>query len=139
MNRAEIRRKKREEQKQNKTYNITATELESIREQIKKEEQNKAKQIIMDRTEMIAKQIFQMMLVIPVNVLATQYWEKSAGKKMPKFVDECLSLYDAFMDGTVDMKQMEELTEELAGIELVKDKDFYMFADKPERRNIISE
>ena len=93
----------------------------------------------MDRTETIAKQIFQMMLVIPVNVLATQYWEKSAEKKMPKFVDECLSLYDAFMDGTVDMKQMEELTEQLAGIELVKDKDFYMFADKPERRNRTSE
>ena len=57
----------------------------------------------MERVNDIAEQIQTMMLVIPTNVLIADYWEKSAKKRIPKFVEDCINLYEAFLQGTVKM------------------------------------
>lgn len=71
-----------------------------------------------------------MMLVIPTNVLVEYYWQKSAKKRIPKFVEDCMSLYEAFTSGVVKMSEMVALTEEYAGIKLVQNEQFSMFAEK---------
>lgn len=90
MSRAELRRKQREQKKDNKTYTLTARELEQLEQRIRREEQQKAKQVILDNTNALAEQILTMMLVIPTNVLVSDYWQKSAKKRIPKFVDDCI-------------------------------------------------
>lgn len=130
MSRAELRREQREKKKDNRTYTLTARELEQLEQRIRKEEQQKAKQIILDKTNVLAEQILTMMLVIPTNVLVADYWQKSAKKRIPKFVDDCMSLYEAFTSGVVKMSEMVALTEEYAGIKLVQDEQFSMFAEK---------
>lgn len=117
MSRAELRRQKRENVKKAKTFIMTAEELEKIRMQ----EFNRAKKLLLDKNDDLAEQILQMMLVIPTNVLIADYWPKSAKQRIPEFVESCMSLYQAWEQGVVTMTEMQELTEEYAGIKLVKD------------------
>lgn len=130
MSRAELRRKQREEAKKTKTYTLTAYELEQLEQRIRKEEQQKAKKLVMERVNDIAEQIQTMMLVIPTNVLIADYWKKSAEKRIPKFVEDCINLYEAFLQGTVKMSEMAKLTEDYAGIKLIYDEQMYMFSEK---------
>ena len=74
MSRSEIRRKKREEEKKKKTYVMTADEIEKIR----KQEWERAKKIHEQEMNEISDNIFLMMLSIPVNVLVSASWQKSA-------------------------------------------------------------
>lgn len=121
MSRAELRRKQREQKKDNRTYTFTARELEQLEQRIRQEEQKKAKQMVLDKTKALANEILTMMLVIPTNVLIADYWQKSAKKRIPKFVDDCLNLYEAFTGGVVKMSEMIDLTEEYAGIKLIQE------------------
>ncbi len=115
MSRAELRRQKRENVKKAKTFIMTAEELEKIRMQ----EFNRAKKLLLDKNDDLAEQILQMMLVIPTNVLIADYWQKSAKQRIPEFVESCMSLYQAWERGVVTMTEMQELTEEYAGIKLI--------------------
>lgn len=115
MSRAELRRQKREDVKKAKTFIMTAEELEKIRMQ----EFNRAKKLLLDKNDDLAEQILQMMLVIPTNVLIADYWPKSAKQRIPEFVESCMSLYQAWERGVVTMTEMQELTEEYAGIKLI--------------------
>ena len=60
-----------------------------------------------------------MILAIPTNVLISDFWQKSAKKKIPEFVDSCISLYDAWESGAVHIEEMVAYTEELSGTKLV--------------------
>lgn len=115
MSRAELRRQKRENVKKAKTFIMTAEELEKIRMQ----EFNRAKKLLLDKNDDLAEQILQMMLVIPTNVLIADYWPKTAKQRIPEFVESCMSLYQAWEQGVVTMTEMQELTEEYAGIKLI--------------------
>lgn len=115
MSRAELRRQKRENVKKARTFIMTAEELEKIRMQ----EFNRAKKLLLDKNDDLAEQILQMMLVIPTNVLIADYWPKSAKQRIPEFVESCMSLYQAWEQGVVTMTEMQELTEEYAGIKLI--------------------
>lgn len=115
MTRAERRR---EEKKKTVTYRLTAEELKSIRQQ----EFEKARKMLAETNSKVATDIMKMMLVIPVNVLVSDYWIKSAKTKIPKFVEDCMSLYKAWETGAVDMDDMQKLAEEYSGIKLL-DKD----------------
>lgn len=130
MSRAEHRRKEKEEKKKNKTYVMTAYELEQLENRIRREEQEKAKEEVLSKTKDLANEILTMMLVIPTNVLINDYWSKSAKKRIPKFVNDCLNLYEAFLDGQVKMSEMEELTERYSGVKLIQNKSFSEFAEK---------
>lgn len=118
MNRAEIRRKEREKQKKKATYVMTEEELEKIR----KQEYEKAKKLIIDKSDEMAEEILKLMLVIPTNVLISDYWKKTAKTRIPKFVEDCMSLYDSWTKGAVSMEEMTKLTEEYAQIEIIDSK-----------------
>lgn len=130
MSRAELRRKQKEQQKQNKTYTLTALELEQLEQRIRREEQQKAKQILLDKTKELANQILVMMLVIPTNVLINDYWQKTAKKRIPKFINDCMNLFEAFTGGVVKMSEMVELTEQYSNVKLIYDEQFSLFAEK---------
>ena len=121
MSRAELRREQREKKKDNKTYTLTARELEQLEQRIRKEEQQKAKQIILEQTKGLAEQILTMMLVIPTNVLVADYWKKSAKKRIPKFVDDCLSLYDSYNAGVLTLAELREDLWKWGGVKLEVD------------------
>ena len=116
MRRGEIRRAKREQQKKKATYTMTVEDIVRIRN----EEYQRAKKEVLGKTQELADDILKMMLVIPVNVLISDYWEKSAKKRIPKFVDDCLSLYEDWINGYISMEEMQKLTEEYAGIKLIE-------------------
>lgn len=114
MKRSEIRRMERESRKNNATFVMTREELEKIR----KQEHDRARKVIKDKSDEIAEDILKMMIAIPTNVLINDYWEKTARKRIPKFVEGCLSLYKSWSEGTVSMEEMQKLTEEYSGIRL---------------------
>ena len=118
MTRAEIRRKEREKKKNKATFVMTYEELEKIR----KREYEKAKKEYEKKNGEIAKTILKMMIVVPTNVLINDYWEKTARKRIPRFVEDCLSLYDSLSKGAVKMQELQDLTEEYAKIRLIDDK-----------------
>lgn len=115
MSRAELRRQKREQEKKTKTLVMTADELQKIRQQ----EFDRAKKLLMDRNDELTQEIWTMLLAIPTNVLIADYWPKTARQRIPEFVEKCMDLYRAWEQGAVDMTQMQELTEEYAGVKLV--------------------
>ena len=80
MNRAEFRRQQKLNNKKDKIYNLTQAQLDKIKE---------------EAVEKAIDVSFGLMLAIPTNVLARCYWEKSAPKRIPQFLDECLSVYES--------------------------------------------
>lgn len=61
---------------------------------------------------------FLYMLAIPLNVLAADYWEKSAKKRIPKFISDVVKLYEAVQAGVVTDEQLASLLYEYSGIEI---------------------
>lgn len=120
MTRAELRRAQRESKSSTKTYNMTATQLQALEKRMYDEAYKRAREDILSRIDRLGDEIFKMMLVIPTNLLIEDYWKKSAKKRIPKFVEDCLSLYDAWICGVVDMDQMVKLTEDYSGIKMVE-------------------
>lgn len=64
---------------------------------------------------------FLYMLAIPLNVLFNDYWQKSAKKRAPKFIEDVMSLYEAVEQGVVSDKQLADLLYELAGVKIDAD------------------
>ena len=115
MTRSELRRLNKAQGKKTKVYNMTAIELDNIR----KQEYERAKKEILSRVDELSSEILKMMIVIPTNVLINDYWEKTAERRIPKFVEDCLELYDSWQKGSVSMEDMQSLTERYAKIKLV--------------------
>ena len=97
MSRAEIRRARREENKKKATFVMTEEEIMKIR----KQEYDRARKTIHEKSDQIAEDILKMMIVIPTNVLINDYWQKTAKKRIPIFVEEGMNLYQALSDGHV--------------------------------------
>lgn len=115
MSRAEMRRKQKQESKSTKTYQFTQEQLL----QFKREEYERARSEILKHTDSLAEEILEMMLVIPTNVLVNDYWPGTAKKRIPKFIRDCLSLFNAWQEGYVSMEEMQELTAKYGNMELV--------------------
>lgn len=115
MSRAEIRREQREQKKKKATFIMTEEEIMKIR----KQEYDRARKTIHEKSDQIAEDILKMMIVIPTNVLINDYWQKTAKKRIPQFVEDCLNLYKSWVEGNVSMEEMQNLTEEYAGIKLI--------------------
>ena len=108
MNRAELRRKEKEQQKQTKTYVLTQAQIDDMKKEITKEAIDKA-----------VSQAFVIMLAMPLEVLITEeYWMKSAKKRIPKFMDDVLSVYRAYSTGDLTIEEMASDLKEFAGIEV---------------------
>lgn len=116
MSRAEIRREQRERKKKRATFIMTEEEIMKIR----KQEYDRARKLIREKSDQVAEDILKMMIVIPTNVLINDYWQKTAKKRIPQFVEDCMSLYQSWSDGAVSMEEMQKLTEEYSGIKLIE-------------------
>ena len=103
MGRAEQRRAQREAQKSNKIYTLTQEQIDKIKDDAVREASDTA---------------FLLMLAIPVMVLHDKYWEKTAKKKCPIFVDQCLDLFESFSADRVSLEDLKQCLLEESGIKL---------------------
>ena len=120
MTRAELRRAQRESESSTKTYNMTAVQIRELEHRMYNKAYMRAREDILSQIDRLGDEMFKMMLVIPTNLLIEDYWKKSAKQRIPKFVEDCLSLYDAWTSGVVDMYEMVKMTEEYSGIKMVE-------------------
>ena len=103
MGRAERRRLEREKGKAQKVNTITQSQIDAMKKKA------------VDDAVSIG---FTLMLSIPVTILHDKYWVKTASKKLPKFVDQCLDLYDSYNKGYVTFEELRETLWEEGGIKL---------------------
>ena len=59
-------------------------------------------------------------LAIPLQLLATDYWSKTASKRIPEFLENVLSLYDSLGAGIVTYEEVFQVLEDLTGKEYSK-------------------
>ena len=64
---------------------------------------------------------YMLMLWVPINVLAADYWEKTANKRIPEFTDKVASLYESVQSGTTTWEQIAEDIKRLSGWEITAD------------------
>ena len=105
--------KSRKQQIRARRMGMSNVDLLMVKESAKKA----AKTIEKEATE----KAFLYMLAIPLNVLFNDYWQKSAKKRAPKFIEDVMSLYDAVQHGVVSDKQLADLLDELAGVKIDAD------------------
>ena len=105
--------KSRKQQIRARRMGMSNVDLLMVKESAKKA----AKTIEKEATE----KAFLYMLAIPLNVLFNDYWQKSAKKRAPKFIEDVMSLYEAVQNGVVSDKQLADLLDELAGVKIDAD------------------
>lgn len=119
LKRADYRRLQRNQQKKEKTYTLTQAQIDNIInnsvEQALQLQKNKIKNDAVDEAVDTA---FALMLVIPTNILANLYWEKSASKRIPIFLDECMSVYESIGAGSLTITELIEDTEKIGKLKL---------------------
>ena len=105
MTRAERRRAEKEAQKRKTVvYNLTQEQIDQIKEEARDEAVDIA---------------FNLMLALPLEVLLGEgYWEKTAKRRLPKFLEEVLSLYDAWNKGVLTLEELREDLWNYGGIKL---------------------
>lgn len=114
MDRAERRRLKRENSKKDKIYTLTQAQIDEIRNEAYKEAFKEA----IDKA-------FLKMLAIPTEILATKHWKKSAAKRIPEFIDDCIELYEDIGRDKVDLQQLVKTTERLGKIKMCELREVY--------------
>lgn len=135
MNRAERRRQQKSNMKKEKTYVMTQSQIDSLIRNAKEEAKSELntlyqnayneelskldiKKIKQEAMEEAVDVSFGLMLSIPTNVLANLYWEKSAEKRIPIFLDECLSVYESVGTGTLTISELIEDTENIGNLKM---------------------
>ncbi len=114
MGRAELRRQKKAEQKAQKTYTFTAEQLEALKKRITEEAMAKAHELTCKEIEEIKKEVSEeaigralsLMFAIPLKVLITDYWPKTAKKRGPEFTSKVLDLYYQWENDEVDINDL---------------------------------
>ena len=116
VNRAERRRAEKKAKKdKTATYNYTKEQLDAvIRAGVEAEVEAIRKQA---RDEAVNTAL-TLMLALPLEVLKDKYWVKSAKKRLPKFLDEVLSLYDSWNKGSLTIEKLREDLWNYGGIKL---------------------
>lgn len=105
MNRAERRRQEKQQCRKPKTYTLTDVEIQKIKEEAAHNAINTA---------------MTLMLVLPMEVLMDHYWKKSYGKRIPEFTERVLQMYSDWVDGKLDMKELQKDLWEYGGVRLVE-------------------
>lgn len=57
-------------------------------------------------------QAFQLMLCISANVLGGMYWQKTAKKRVPEYIENVVELYDAIRCDAVSWGEIKEVAEQ---------------------------
>lgn len=121
MNRAERRRQKKHDEKVSKPPLYTYTP-ESLRGQLKweanQEFQEKVRKIKEEATSDAINTAMTLLLTLPCTVLMEHFWQKSASKNIPKFLDMVLSYYERWQNGELNMGKLKQDLWEIGGIRL---------------------
>jgi hypothetical protein len=87
--------------KKQKTYTLTQAQIDQIKA---------------DATEEAVNQAMVLMLTLPLEVLITDYWPKTAYKRGQEFTEKVLALYHRWENGEVSMDELKEDLWEYGGI-----------------------
>lgn len=96
--------------KKAKKAGMTTMDVLYMREIARKEAQK------MEQTA--TERAFLYMLAIPLIILFEDYWQKTAKKKAPKFIEDVASLYESVQMGVVSEQQLADSLYELAGVKI---------------------
>lgn len=66
----------------------------------------------------VEEKSFLYMLSIPLIILFEDYWQKSAKKRAPKFIEDVQSLFESVQMGIVTEQQLADSLYELAGVKI---------------------
>ena len=103
LGRAEIRRQQKNLQKKQKVYTLTQSQIDKIRS---------------DAMEEAVNQAMVLMLTLPLEVLITDYWTKTAYKRGQEFTQKVLDLYHRWEAGEISMDDLKNDLWEYGGIRL---------------------
>ena len=113
MNRAERRRSGNKDKVV--TYNYTSEQLDAlVKARVKAEVEAIRKQARDEAVEVAVT----LMLALPLEVLKQKYWKKSAKKRLPKFLDDVLKIYNGWSRGDITLEELREDLWEYGGIKL---------------------
>ena len=96
-----------------KKHGLNNMDIAMIKESARKAAEEAQKQAM--------EQAFMLMIWIPINVLAADYWEKTANKRIPEFTDKVASLYESVQSGTTTWEQIAEDIKRLSGMDITSD------------------
>lgn len=102
--------KAKQQMKRAKNKGISPLELAQMKAIAKKQAEAMEQEAI--------EKAFLYMLSIPLIVLFKNYWQKTAKKKAPKFIEEVASLYEAVQSGTVTEQELANTLYELSGVKI---------------------
>lgn len=77
-----------------------------------------AKKTAVQATQETYERAFVHMLGITITLLANDYWSKTAKKRVPKFIEDVVSLFDSVQEGAVTEQELLEIIKEYAGIDI---------------------
>lgn len=102
-----------------KTYTLTISQITNMLANERCKAYKEASKVGTKKAVDIA---WQLMLAIPCEVLlGDDYWPKSAKKKLPKFIDDCLSLYDSYNAGVLTLAELREDLWKWGGVKIEVD------------------
>lgn len=101
MGRAEERRIKKAANKRKKVYTLTQEQIDKLKAEVMEEAVNQA---------------MVLMMTIPLEVLITDYWPKTAYKRGKEFTEKVLTLYNRYEAGEVSMADLKADLWEYGGI-----------------------
>ena len=117
-NRAERRRKQKEGIKleKEKVYTLTQSQLKQMQIDIYKDTyQEVYKEIYHKAYKDAVDTSFGLMLSIPTEILSEDEWKKTANKRIPKFLDKCVDLYEKLATNSVRYTDILEKVERNIG------------------------
>jgi hypothetical protein len=102
------------------TYNFT---LEQLKAHVQAEVSAEVEKIREQARDEAVELALTLMLALPMEVLIGDgYWKKTAKKRIPKFHEDLLSLYDSWAKGIVTLEELRADLWEYGGIKLVAPK-----------------
>lgn len=115
MTRAQRRRKKREDNKKTKTYNLTEEQLNiMIHERIK----NDLERVREEAKDEAVDTAIILLLTLPLEVLMDHYWKKSYKKRIPEFTNHVLDYYNKWQNNEIDIEKLKEDLWEYGGVRI---------------------
>ena len=115
LTRAEKRRLKRQAEKKNKVYNMTAGQFQSFKEQTTKD---------------VSYKTFVLLLGIAALVLRDKWGFGII--RLPRFIGQCIDLYDSFDKGYLTLDDMHKVLREDAGVDVIETARGFYFEDTSE-------
>ena len=78
-----------------------------------------AKRVAIEATKETYERAFVHVLGITITLLANDYWSKSAKKRVPKFIEDVVSLFESVQAGVVTEQELFDIIKEYAGIDII--------------------